>query len=528
MGSIVGTISNLFPKLSISKEDGGARILESSSMSVRSGDKAYYHSGGELGIPVSQSSGAVTLTFKRFGIVMEVTPISQGENLSLNLDIEVSSPTTSTGGYVNFKKSQVATVQYCKSADSVAIGGLISARDTKTFDAVPSGVSDALIQLYASEDFRRQRSQFVVFVTPAVLRGAREAHRDLKGVVEDSFGSYQEKARSPRRRSSSSSHPGGGPAPGRGRLRPAEWGRDLANQRAAVLVVAGMKGGVGKSFLALNFTLALLRETKGRVVAVDFDPVLGGDLAQAAGLVAPKRSLAELAPLAASLTPALLKGFLDLHPSGLAVLTACREPGQAAGLAPRAALAVLEVLAQAFDLVVVDAPHGFTPFGLAALEASTHLLLPLTPDPAAVGHTRRGLDLLRQMAFPRQAVSVVLNRCDPKGAFGPAAVAAGLEREIKAVIPDDPLTVARSLANGTPLILAEPRHPISRALDELAGRLWSEGALAPGPARGAAPLSPPAGLAPSLAPAAAGGPAGESPPAPAAPAAPGQGSGWTL
>ncbi len=197
VGSIVGTISNLFPKLSISKEDGGARILESSSMSVRSGDKAYFHSGGELGIPVSQSSGAVTLTFKRFGIVMEVTPISQGENLSLNLDIEVSSPTTSTGGYVNFKKSQVATVQYCKSADSVAIGGLISARDTKTFDAVPSGVSDALIQLYASEDFRRQRSQFVVFVTPAVLRGAREAHRDLKGVVEDSFGSYQEKARSP-------------------------------------------------------------------------------------------------------------------------------------------------------------------------------------------------------------------------------------------------------------------------------------------------------------------------------------------
>ena len=198
-GSIVGTITNLFPKLSVAKEMDGARSLETSSMSVRSGDKAYFHSGGEVGIPVAQPSGSVTLQFKKFGIIMSITPVSQGDNISLNLDVEVSAPTsTSAGGYLNFKKSRVQTVQYCKSADSVAIGGLVSNKNTKVYDKLPEGMDDALFQLYTSEDFRMDRSRFVVFVTPAVLRsGATEANQELKGIVEDSFGAYQEKARWP-------------------------------------------------------------------------------------------------------------------------------------------------------------------------------------------------------------------------------------------------------------------------------------------------------------------------------------------
>ena len=198
-GSIIGTITNLFPKLSVAKEMDGVRSLQTSSMSVRSGDKAYFHSGGEIGLPVTQPNGSATLVFKKYGVIMSITPISQGDKISLNLDVEVSAPTeTSAGGGFNFKKSRVQTVQYCKSADSVAIGGLISSKDTKTYDKLPEGVDDALFQLYASEDFRLERSQFVVFVTPAVLRsGATEANQELKGQVEDAFGSYQEKARWP-------------------------------------------------------------------------------------------------------------------------------------------------------------------------------------------------------------------------------------------------------------------------------------------------------------------------------------------
>ncbi|MBI5521376.1 MAG: pilus assembly protein N-terminal domain-containing protein [Desulfarculus sp.] len=196
-GSIVGTISSLFPKLSQAKEVGGAKVLETSSMSVRSGDPAAFQSGGEVAIPVSQSSGAVTISYKEYGVFLNVLPISDGDNVSLKLEVVVSSPTEAQpGGNFNFTKSRVATVQYCKSGDSVAVGGLITNRHTKLFDKLPTGASGALFQLYASEEFQKKRSQFVVFVTPAVLsQGAAEAHRDLKGLVEEKFDTYQENKR---------------------------------------------------------------------------------------------------------------------------------------------------------------------------------------------------------------------------------------------------------------------------------------------------------------------------------------------
>ncbi|MFH1061054.1 MAG: pilus assembly protein N-terminal domain-containing protein [Pseudomonadota bacterium] len=195
VGSIVGTITNLFPKLTRAKEIGGARILETSSMSVRSGDPANFQSGGEIAIPVSQSSGAITIQYKEYGVFLNVLPISDGDTVSLKMEVIVSAPTETQpgGGAYNFTKSRVSTVQFCRSGDSVAVGGLITNRDSKTFDKLPTGASGALFQLYTSEEFQKKLSQFVVFVTPAVLKsGAGEAHRDLKGIVEDKFGTYQE------------------------------------------------------------------------------------------------------------------------------------------------------------------------------------------------------------------------------------------------------------------------------------------------------------------------------------------------
>ena len=192
-GTISGVISNLFPKLSVAKEHGGARVLETSSMSVRSGETATFHSGGELAIPVTQGTGSVTVEYKEYGVFLKVLPITEGDTVTMKLEVEVSAPSSATtGGNINFSKSKVTTVQYCKSMDSVAIGGLISNRDAKTFDALPPGASGALVQLYSSEDFRTERSQFVVFVTPAILKkGAAEAHQELRNIVETDFGAYQ-------------------------------------------------------------------------------------------------------------------------------------------------------------------------------------------------------------------------------------------------------------------------------------------------------------------------------------------------
>lgn len=197
VGAVTGTITSLFPKFNRAKEVGGARILETSSISVRSGEKGRLHSGGEIGVPISLANGGVAIQFKEHGVFLDVLPIAQSQDVTLRVKVEVSQPTgTSPGGFINFKKSNISTTQFCLSGQSIVLGGLISNRDTKIFDKLPEGASGALLQLYSSEDFRNQRSQLVVFLTPMVLKGgAKEANRELKGKVEDTFQSYEERKR---------------------------------------------------------------------------------------------------------------------------------------------------------------------------------------------------------------------------------------------------------------------------------------------------------------------------------------------
>ncbi len=194
-GSIVGTLTNLFPKFNQAKERGGVRNLETTSVSVRSGEDARLHSGGEMAIPTAGSSGQNTVTFKEWGVFLKVLPVAQGDKITLRINVEVSAPASTSGGYLNFSKHTLNTVQYCTSGDSVALGGLISQRDSKVFDALPAGSSGALVQLYASEDFKKSNSQLVVFITPSILGEAKEAHQDLKRQVQEKFDAYEERKR---------------------------------------------------------------------------------------------------------------------------------------------------------------------------------------------------------------------------------------------------------------------------------------------------------------------------------------------
>lgn len=193
-GALAATISNLLPKLRVARETGDARILETASMSVRSGDAASFHSGGEIGFPTTQGTGAVTITFKKYGVMVDVLPVAVGDNISMQLDIEVSTPirTAPGAGVESFAMSKISTVQWSKSGESIVIGGLVSQRDSRIFNRLPDNAAGALVQIYSSEDFRNERTQFVMFVTPSIVPGgAREANREIMNLVQDRFLTYE-------------------------------------------------------------------------------------------------------------------------------------------------------------------------------------------------------------------------------------------------------------------------------------------------------------------------------------------------
>ena len=192
---------NLLPQFSHANERNMGRQLQVSSVSVKSGENAEFHSGGELGYPVISSLGASSLEFKKYGMHVEVLPIAQGPKITLKIKIQVNMPTDlgsagsgSASSYVNFTNSEIETVQYCSAGDSIAISGLIGHFDSKTFDASPSN-SSPLFELSRSKEFQKNESQLIIFITPEILGQASEAGMEIKQNVSETFDSYDPIAR---------------------------------------------------------------------------------------------------------------------------------------------------------------------------------------------------------------------------------------------------------------------------------------------------------------------------------------------
>jgi flagellar biosynthesis protein FlhG len=148
------------------------------------------------------------------------------------------------------------------------------------------------------------------------------------------------------------------------------------------LAVAGAKGGVGKTTLAVN--LAVLLSRKGhRVLLVDFDPGCGNVAVHLR--LAGRFDLEDVATGVCSAADALLDG-----PGGIRVLLGRSGPTVLVGddPAPRQrALAEVSTVARDFDVVVVDTGAGIGPATLAVTERADLVLAVTTADAAAVTDT---------------------------------------------------------------------------------------------------------------------------------------------
>ncbi|MBN1337045.1 MAG: pilus assembly protein N-terminal domain-containing protein [Deltaproteobacteria bacterium] len=185
-GDITGyaqaSLHALLPRLNRARTSGSARVLENPSVSVKSGDTATIFSGDRVPFAVQGPDGQLTVQYEQVGIQLDVTPFAQGEDVDLDIHVEVSSlGETAPSGYPLIGTSILSTSGYCRSGESVVIGGLQRTTDRVEYDRVPDAEgTGALFTLYKSKDYRKSKSQFLVFITPEVHASPTEANRELK------------------------------------------------------------------------------------------------------------------------------------------------------------------------------------------------------------------------------------------------------------------------------------------------------------------------------------------------------------
>jgi pilus assembly protein CpaC len=182
--TITGTISNLLPKLNWAKQHGFARVLQSSSVTVEDGKQGVINSITRLPYQVVNGQGQPSTNFEETGIRTNITPQIMGarsDSVKLAMNFAVKSLLSYSDQGPLTASREIQTVLHVRSGQSAAVGGLITNDSGTNFNKLPAGVSrNPLISLYASKDFRRNQSQFVVFVTPLIKSSASAGSDKIK------------------------------------------------------------------------------------------------------------------------------------------------------------------------------------------------------------------------------------------------------------------------------------------------------------------------------------------------------------
>jgi pilus assembly protein CpaE len=232
-----------------------------------------------------------------------------------------------------------------------------------------------------------------------------------------------------------------------------------------IVTVFSAKGGVGKTTLATNVATHLAHSGQ-KTLLVDLDLAFG-DVAICLQLV-PTQSVFDAVAMSGHLDEQGLASLVTVHEgSGLDVVCAPNDPGDADRIPVNTVMELLRLARQHYDYVIVDTPPSFTEHVLGACDISSALILIATLDIPAVKNLRVAIDTLDMLGSPRDARIIVLNRADAKVGLRAEDVVTAIKAPIAVNIPNS-LTVPASINRGVPVVLDDPRSPASTAIRELA------------------------------------------------------------
>jgi pilus assembly protein CpaC len=152
-------------------------ILAEPNLTSRSGETASFFAGGEFPIPVSASDDRVTVAFKKFGVILDITPtvLSSGK-ISIHIRPEVSEISEAGAVVVNnFRipgisvRRTEATIELA-SGQSFAVAGLLQNQTRNVVNEVPWLSELAVLgPLFRSTKYKNSETELVIIATAQIV-----------------------------------------------------------------------------------------------------------------------------------------------------------------------------------------------------------------------------------------------------------------------------------------------------------------------------------------------------------------------
>jgi pilus assembly protein CpaE len=240
-------------------------------------------------------------------------------------------------------------------------------------------------------------------------------------------------------------------------------------QHGQVITVASMKGGSGKSTVAVNLAVSLARRSSRPVALVDAD-LQFGDAAVLLKLT-PQHTMVDAVSALGRLDDTFIHGLLSRHdPSGLLILPAPIEPAFAEQIAPDDVVRIVGRLREICEYVVVDTPAVLNELVVSLIEHADRAVVVSGTDLPNIKNIKLGLQTLRMLSVDPAKLLLVMNGAGGKSRLDVSEVERTLQMKAACLLPHD-VTVPQSINKGVPVVLDAPRSGPARAIEQLADRI---------------------------------------------------------
>ncbi|MZR31813.1 type II and III secretion system protein family protein [Sneathiella litorea] len=152
-------------------------ILAEPNLTSRSGETASFFAGGEFPIPVSATDDQVTIEFKKFGVILDITPtVLSDKRISIHIRPEVSEISEAGAVVVNnFRipgiavRRTEATIELA-SGQSFAVAGLLQNQTRNLVNEVPWLADLAILgPLFRSSRYQNMETELVIIATANIV-----------------------------------------------------------------------------------------------------------------------------------------------------------------------------------------------------------------------------------------------------------------------------------------------------------------------------------------------------------------------
>ena len=238
-----------------------------------------------------------------------------------------------------------------------------------------------------------------------------------------------------------------------------------------VVAFVGARGGSGSSTLSHNVAWCVAEEMHIETTIVDLDLAFGtcgldfndeSSQGVADALSAPER-----------LDDVLLDRLLLKRGDHLSLFTAPAALERDYDAVPESYEAVIDAVRQSCPCVILDLPHGWSPWIRATLLAADEIVVVATPDLTSLRNAKNLIEIVKNARPNDMAPRLVLNQVgQPKRPeIPPKDFAETMGIEPAAVLAFDPALFGQAANNGQMLLEMSPRAPISESVRRLARSL---------------------------------------------------------